>query len=539
MIQSKRVFVMTIIALGFAMLPRASVADAAGEIRDRTQIVIVPVAETQRLLERDGRGGYARISAIVEDERGNRLPVIVAHAGNALSPSFFSAIDEGAHAIDALNRLGVTIMSPGHREFDFGPEVAARRFAEARFPIVLTNMLRSDGSVFPGTARWRILDVAGYRLGFMGLVSEALMETTTTGDVEISEPIDAATTTARQMREAGADVVVALADLDRGQIARLRAAKAADIVIVSQAGAQETEFRIEGSAKDIALSVTEGGDRIPVIDLHLHRLARETMALPAPGADGQIDPDTIDPERFFESTAQILVTEWRSDIRLRDTARIEPDPFADTIIAQHYAVLSVRLNRVLATVGYPFDTERASLESNENAFANFVTDTMRERTGADIAFINSGVFRPDRAYARDEPYTYRDLLTALPVRSRIVTFTLTGRRLAGLFEHSIADNGIGTPRFLQVAGMSILYDPDRRPGERICQFLVGSTPLQRGASYTVATTDFLARGAGYEHLEHAGAAARDQGDLIDLLVTHLKETGLIEPLKDARIAPAC
>ena len=539
MAHSTRLLAMALFAACLAATPRVAIADARGEIRDRTQIVIVPISDTQRLLELDGRGGYARISAIVEDELGNRLPVVVVHAGNALSPSFFSAIDEGVHAIDTLNRLGLTIMSPGHREFDFGPEIAALRFAEARFPIVLSNLLRRDGTSFPGTARWQILERAGYKLGFMGLVSPEFMNEATPGDVEVYEPVATANAIAQQIREAGADIVIALADLDATEVSRLRATGAADIVIATQGRDQETGFRIEGRTGSLAVGLMEGGDQIPVIDLHLHRLARETMSLPAPGADGQIDFDAIDPERFFETTSQEFVTEWRTDVRLRDTAGVEPDAFADGIIAQHYAVLSRRLNKVLATVGYPFDTARASLQSNENAFANFVTDTMLERTGADIAFINAGVFRPDRAYARDEPYTYRDLLTALPVRHRVVTFALTGRHLTGLFERSIAENGIGTPRFLQVSGMSILYDPDRRAGERICQFLVGSEPLNPGASYTIATTDFLARGGGYEYLKRPSANTEDQGDLIDLLTKHLEETGLIEPLKDARIAPAC
>jgi len=139
-VQAKLVVIAAAMVVGLAPGPLPVLADATGEIRDQTKIVVVPISDTQRLLERDGRGGYARLSAIVEDERASGAPIIMVHAGNAISPSLFSAIDEGSHAIDALNRLGVTIMAPGSREFDLGPDVAARRFTEARSPVVLTNL---------------------------------------------------------------------------------------------------------------------------------------------------------------------------------------------------------------------------------------------------------------------------------------------------------------------------------------------------------------------------------------------------------------
>ncbi|MBM3558368.1 MAG: hypothetical protein FJX53_00400 [Alphaproteobacteria bacterium] len=373
----------------------------------------------------------------------------------------------------------------------------------------------------------------------MRLVAPTLADETSPGDVVVSEPLATAEATTRQLRKAGADVVIALASLDRSEIERLRATQAVDVVVASQRSERDAGYHVAGDARGVSVSAADGGNQTPVIDLHLHRLARDTVALPEAGATGEIDLDKIDPDKFFDSTSLELVKKWRADVRVRDTAGVEPDQFANIFVAQHYAILSRKLNTILATVGYPFDTERKSLLSNENAFANFVTDTMRERTGADIAFINARIFRPDRAYARDEPYTYRDLLTALPVRNRVVTMTLSGRRLAGLFEDVITDKGIGTERFLQESGVTILYDPARRPGERICRFLIGNEPLVRGTNYTIATTDFVARSGQYAYLRNASRDAKDRGDLVELLSTHLHETGLIEPLKDAHIAPAC
>ena len=56
-----------------------------------------------------------------------------------------------------LNRLGVTVMSPGHHEFNFGASIASRRFAEARFTVVPSNARTVDGGIPSGTTRFEIV----------------------------------------------------------------------------------------------------------------------------------------------------------------------------------------------------------------------------------------------------------------------------------------------------------------------------------------------------------------------------------------------
>lgn len=528
------------VVFALATIPVTALSEQDSEVRDEAHIVIVPISDTQRIFELNGRGGYARISAVVEEERGDSDAVVVVHAGNLYSPSLFSALDGGVHAVDMLNRLGVTVMSPGHHEYNFGASIASRRFAEARFPVVLSNARTVDGGIPAGTTRFEIVEVAGYRLGFMGLLPRETSRISSPGSLIIDDPVATAATVAAELRAAGAEVVIALADLRREDIGRIREAGGVDLIFTAQGPTPNAPFWLEADATSIALHPAEAGDRIAVADLHLHRTIREVVKPSDLDPSVQTTPEEFDPDRFFEVATQETVTRWRADIRLRDTARLEPDRFADIVIAQHYAVFRHRIDEPLATVAAPFDTARAPLRRSENAFANYVTDAMRSAAGADIAFINAGAIRDDRDFDPGDVYTFRDLLTALPFRNRIVTVTLTGRRLAALLESGLDAASIGSPRFLHVSGVTIRYSPTGRPGARICSIRFGDIPLNHGARYRIATNEFLARGGdGYDVLQRNSTEAEDRGDLIDMLRQRLVADGRLAPVEDGRLQAGC
>ena len=79
------------------------------------------------------RGGFARLAAVVKAEqakaRNSGGHAIFAHAGDTLSPSLMSGIDEGAHIITLTNLIPPDIFAPGNHEFDFGKAIFLQRMA--------------------------------------------------------------------------------------------------------------------------------------------------------------------------------------------------------------------------------------------------------------------------------------------------------------------------------------------------------------------------------------------------------------------------
>ena len=109
--------------------------------------------DIDRMEEKDGRGGFARLAAVVERERAEG-PTFFVHSGDTLSPSLLSGIDKGEHVRSTSSTTWrVDIMTPGNHEFDFGKDVFRARIGEAKFPIVTSNVREADGGQPANTAR--------------------------------------------------------------------------------------------------------------------------------------------------------------------------------------------------------------------------------------------------------------------------------------------------------------------------------------------------------------------------------------------------
>ena len=113
----------TVLVAGFAL---AAPAQAATRTVNVTLALICDIYE---MAEKNGRGGYARIASAIRAERERAANLIVAHAGDAISPSLMSGFDKGAHVMDLTNRLDLDVFVPGNHEFDFGPQVFRQRIA--------------------------------------------------------------------------------------------------------------------------------------------------------------------------------------------------------------------------------------------------------------------------------------------------------------------------------------------------------------------------------------------------------------------------
>ena len=134
-------------------------------LAETVRLTFVQTNDIDRMEERDGRGGFARLMTLVREERA-KGPTLLVHSGDTISPSLLSGVDKGAHIIDILNHMGVDVMTPGNHEFDFGPRVFRDRMKQARFPVLTSNVREADGSLPVNTADERIVTIEGIEIGF-------------------------------------------------------------------------------------------------------------------------------------------------------------------------------------------------------------------------------------------------------------------------------------------------------------------------------------------------------------------------------------
>jgi 2',3'-cyclic-nucleotide 2'-phosphodiesterase (5'-nucleotidase family) len=194
-------------------------------------ITILQVNDLDRYAEDEGRGGVARLMGVLEAENAAAPEVLFVHAGDALSPSLLSGFDQGAHMVALLNEMPLDLFVMGNHEFDFGPDVARQRLAEARFPIINSNVTMADGSLFPGTVESRLIEVAGYRLGFFGLTTPDTAVISSPGEARFAPVVETARVMGEKLRAAGAELVVAVAHVGRAEDQALFDARVADLIL--------------------------------------------------------------------------------------------------------------------------------------------------------------------------------------------------------------------------------------------------------------------------------------------------------------------
>ena len=388
---------------------------AAAGFAAPVELTIVHFNDLDRMEERGGQGGIARLAAVIGAERARAEHVLVTFAGDAISPSLLSGFDRGAHMIDLLNRLDLTAMAIGNHEYDFGPEIARQRFAEAAFPILGANNIDADGHVIDG-ARESILRSAGrFRVGIFGLTTLGTAVKSSPGEVTF-RPVEAvAAEQAGALRAAGADLIIALAHTDVTEDRALIAQGAVDLLL----SGDDHLLRIDYSGDVLFAESGEQADWVTVIDLVLDQ---------EEGRDGP---------QFA----------WSPSFRIVNTARVEPDAEMAAAVQGYLDRLAGDLDVVIGTTATELDSRRQTVRSGEAAIGNLFTDAVRAATGADVALTNGGGIRGDRLYEPGAMLTRRDIVTELPFGNYTVVLQVTGRDLIAALENGLGGIEDGAGRF--------------------------------------------------------------------------------------------
>lgn len=415
-----------------------------------------------------GKGGFAPLMTPLEQERATAAHTITAFGGDLLIPSVLSGLVKGEQMIELTKAIDVDVAVPGNHEFDFGAEVAAARFAASDYVWLAANMVGPDGEPIAGTEESRVIEVGGYRIGIFGLVSPETATLSSPGpDIRFADPFATAEKLVAELRQAGADLVVALTHLDLAEDRELLQRVAGIDIVLGGHDHDPITFYEDGS---LLVKAGHDGHYLVAVDVRLERIERR----------GQ----------------QVVV--WTPEWRYRSTAGIEPHPEIAALVARWEEKLAAELDVPVGRPSVELDTRRDTVRTAESAFGNLVADAMRISTGADVAITNGGGIRGDRVYAPGTTLTRRDILTELPFGNVTVVVELTGAEIIEALENGVARIEDKAGRFPQVSGLRFTYDPAKPAGSRIVSVEIGGKPLDPARSYRVATNDYLLSGGdGY------------------------------------------
>ncbi|MFN7916727.1 MAG: 5'-nucleotidase C-terminal domain-containing protein [Vicinamibacterales bacterium] len=476
--------------------------------------------------------------------------MLLVDAGDLLQGTLESNMDEGRTIVDAFNALGYQAAALGNHEFDFGPEGPAAtptdgpgpampegpagiglhpdpaapavvgsgfsrtnpspaenprgaleaRLRQAHFPFLAANLIDTRTSqpvTFPNTSPSVVVEIAGVRVGLVGLITEPALTFTAAPNVAglaTTPLLPALVEQATRLRAEGATLIIAVAHAG-GRCTR--------------AGALDDLSSCEPDAEIFQLaSALPKGLVDAVVAGHRHDpLAREVNGIPIIqsgwGArtfgrvDFTIDRASRQPRAHRVHQPQPIcthVTPGQDGCATADAPGSRAVEYEGAIVARGGdlatlvapAVDAGRARRALSlesvsSVHLPHD------ESGQSPAGDLAADWMLALDpAADAALTNTTGFRSDIA---EGPFTYGALHALIPFDNQRVAIALTGAQLARVIEGNLTRSGSmvvlgGVRAAASCIGGAV----------RVSLHRLSGAPVADHERLRVVTTDFLSTG---------------------------------------------
>lgn len=451
--------------------------------RLKAPLTILQINDVYSTVPVDNLGGLARVATLKKTLQAEGRTPLLMIGGDFLASSVASSVFKGEQMIAAFNAMGLDVATLGNHEFDFGVDLLLTRMQQAKWQWVVANVIdRQTNAIIGGAPPYVIRDINGLKVGIIGLclLDEGMTMPELRTRLNLLDPLDTAARYVPEMKQQGADVVIALTHLRIWDDQAL-AARVPDIDI------------IVGGHEHYPISVTSGRTLITKAGMDARNVARIDVAK---GPGGVID-------RFYEL--------------IPITSAVKDDAATLAVVNEWEARLSTEMDRPVGSTSVPLDAINQRVRSEETNIANLVADAIRQEAKADVALMNSGGIRGNRVYPAG-PLKRRDLVAIHPFGNVICTVALTGETLLRMLNFGVANLPVvNTGQFPAVSGMTFRVVLANTPGDRVRDLRVNGTPVDPARTYTMALPNYvLAGGDGYDAITSSMrvVVAAEQGPLV-------------------------
>ncbi len=449
------------------------------------------------------QAGYAHLKSLLTSLRAENEHVIFLHGGDTLSPGILSTIDKGAHIVSILNELSPNAMSVSKSDLAHQEDALSLRTFEAAFPITNCNIYDPLTNGVPdGIYPHLLLNVGEFTIGLLSVIdpeviSDYLPQRITTLNIN-----DAVAENVGLLKEKGADIVILMAGFDIDTFNKHLINPPVDIVLLTQTTGK-TGITQQGNS---LFELKGNRDLAAIINLQVVKNGSEIT--------------------------------WTGTSQLAELTDYSPDPNLDIKLASYLNQLSNMLGKVIGMTRTPLDTRREAIRTQENAFANFTADSLREFYHTDIALVNAGGFRANKKYPAGSNLTVGDIHKELPFHNRTMNLSVSGEIVKQSLENGLSRIEDEKGRFPHVSGIKVEYNPMNPPFQRVAKININGKPIDPATMYTLTTSDFLANGGdGYTELKKADRIVKTNEThlLWEYVRNQIVTRGVISPKIDGRM----
>ncbi|MBI4375966.1 MAG: bifunctional metallophosphatase/5'-nucleotidase [Elusimicrobia bacterium] len=483
--------------------------------------------DTYELEPQDGKGGMAEMATVLKAERAKARNHLTTVNGDFISPSMMSSFFKGAQMVDLFDEIGVDVVVLGNHEFDLGWDALADRVAQSRFRWLGTNTSFSEGR-FSRIEKSMSVTADGVTVGLIGLVVTSVEGAGASGGPAVfNNPLAIAKAAVRELRQAGADTVVALTHLGIREDCQI--AKEVPEISLMLGGHDHEPMAAFGS-DDVAACVSA---------------ARAKSA--APQGDGTLilksgmNSELLGVVDLSVSKREAGPAKTSVSWRWAPVEKVVPDAAAAAKVSHYTSQLDQKLSKPIGKTLTRLDSRKELIRSEETATGNLIADALRESLRADASIVNGGGIRANKVHEPGAVLTRKDIIAELPFPNTAVLLELRGQHLLEALEAGLSRVESKGGSFPHVSGLKIIYDVSQPPGRRVVSAEINGRPISPMAFYRIATIDYLAKGNGGYGPFRQGRflISPEEGGLFSTVVAdYIEAKGDISPRVEGRVKPA-
>jgi 2',3'-cyclic-nucleotide 2'-phosphodiesterase / 3'-nucleotidase / 5'-nucleotidase len=476
---------------------RAAFAPAAAQIstRDSTLLRVLTTSDLHGQLEprvwewSQNRpvGGVAALKSWIDSlANACRCASVRLDAGDEMQGTALSNATFGRGTIDALNAIGIDAAAIGNHEFDWSVDTLRARMTQAKYPFLSANITNTAGTARPDWATpWKLVTKSGVKIAVIGLTTTETPTSTASRNIQGLAFGDGAQAIKRYLPEAraAADFVIVVAHVGA--------------LCDSSAGGGSTACR--GEILDVARQLDSGSVDL-IVAGHTHARVN-TVVHGIPIVESQSSGRSV-------GIVDFVRTGGRREVRVQLVTpyadQVRPDvALTDALGRQQQAVRNLT-ERVVARLKVPLRRT-----GDEYALGRLIADAQRAAGRADVAIMNNGGIRADLP---EGTINWGQVYQVQPFQNRLQRLTVKGSVLEEALEQCVA--GRDHMPDCHIAGAEVWFDGGKEPGKRVSRVRVSGKDLDKGRTYTLVVSDFMATGgSGFRML---AGSPREDIDVIDI-----------------------
>jgi 5'-nucleotidase len=446
-----------------------------------TTITVLHVSDTHSHLDAFGPkkadlsgtvGGIAKAATVVGMTRAAHPNVLLLHAGDIFQGDPIFNTYFGVPELQLMAQIGFDAMTVGNHEFSYGPgpfsDVVGMAFAGGSFPLLSANL---DLSAYPPLQPYIRSSIVkqfdGVKVGIFGLTTPYDPTTMPAPAVIMENVFEIAAMQMQALRDSGASVVICLSHLGN-YLDRILAANVPGIDYII--GGHD-HYTYE---QPVAVTNPLGGTTyVFQAGAHYEAMGELTFNVDGPAV-------TMVGYRLIKLDAAIPA---------EPSTQAAVDMIKQGVVAKFGDIYHTVLGKARWELPELFDP---ASRLRDTPMGNLVTDAFRWKTHTKIAVTALGLISEKisagKIVAADVfralSYGY-DPETGLGLN--IATCNITGAELIKGLEIGLSQLEVSEDFFLQVSGMSFVYDSKRPVGQRVLvhRVRIGGCPLKLNKSYSM------------------------------------------------------